>query len=162
MDAAAFSATFSDFKVIRGRKVCQLVFEVPIENADAALAALGGVPRPDAEIWVGVARLAPCAASKPANEAAKAIEGPSEYEKRKWRDLRPAQQAALRCKQPAFQRFVAEVHNADDISEQSAIEVVREACCVASRSDILEGTRAATWWRVMDESFQAWLQVDAH
>ncbi len=35
-------ATFSDFRLVKGRKVCQLVCEVPLEQADAALAALGG------------------------------------------------------------------------------------------------------------------------
>lgn len=53
----AFQATFSDFKIVKGRKVCQVVLEVALENADAALKVLGGVPRPDAETWVGVARL---------------------------------------------------------------------------------------------------------
>ena len=36
----AIKATFSDFKLIKGRKVAQLIFEVPIEATDAALAAL--------------------------------------------------------------------------------------------------------------------------
>jgi hypothetical protein len=57
MTAAAFEATFSDFKIIRGRKVAQVVLEVPLEAADTALRVLGGVPRPDAECWVAVARL---------------------------------------------------------------------------------------------------------
>lgn len=50
-------ASFSDFKLIKGRKVCQLVCEVPLEQADAALAALGGLPNPHAERWVGIVPL---------------------------------------------------------------------------------------------------------
>jgi hypothetical protein len=43
---AATQGTFSDFRLIKGRKVCQIVIEVPIEQADQALAALGGLPQP--------------------------------------------------------------------------------------------------------------------
>lgn len=50
-------ASFSDFKLIKGRKVCQLVCEVPLEQADAALIALGGLPNPHAERWVGIVPL---------------------------------------------------------------------------------------------------------
>jgi hypothetical protein len=57
MTAAAFRATFSDFRIVKGRKMAQIVLETPLEEADAALEVLGGVPRPDAERWVAVARL---------------------------------------------------------------------------------------------------------
>ena len=40
------AGTFSDFKIVRGRKVAQLVIEVPLEKANEVLAALGGVPQP--------------------------------------------------------------------------------------------------------------------
>ena len=40
---AAIKATFSDFKLIKTRKVAQLVMEIPVEQADAALKALGGL-----------------------------------------------------------------------------------------------------------------------
>ena len=53
----AICASFADFKLIKGRKVCQLVCEVPLEQAGAALAALGGLPNPHAERWVGIAPL---------------------------------------------------------------------------------------------------------
>jgi hypothetical protein len=56
-NAAAFQATYSNWRVIRGRGVVQIVLELPIENADAAYNALGGMPTAD-EVWVGVARLA--------------------------------------------------------------------------------------------------------
>src|SRR4051812_4591789 len=56
-DAAVTQATFSDFRLVKGRKVAQLVFEVPIEQADQALAALGGLPQPATEAWVALARL---------------------------------------------------------------------------------------------------------
>ena len=56
-EPAAFSATYSDLKVIRGRKVVQFVFEVPIEAAGHAMNILGGMPNPMAEKWFAIARL---------------------------------------------------------------------------------------------------------
>src|SRR5690348_1035465 len=58
MTAAAFQATYSDWKVVKGRKVVQVVFELPLETADAAYQALGGMPIPANEVWCGIARLA--------------------------------------------------------------------------------------------------------
>lgn len=52
---AATLATFSDFRIVKTRKLAQFVFEVPIEDADKALAALGGLPRSDGERWCGIA-----------------------------------------------------------------------------------------------------------
>lgn len=54
---AAFQATYSDWKLIRSRKVVQICLEVPIEAAGQAYNALGGMPNPASEVWVGVARL---------------------------------------------------------------------------------------------------------
>jgi hypothetical protein len=54
---AAIQASFADFRLIKGRKTAQIILEIPIEGADAALAALGGIPQPHSERWVGVARL---------------------------------------------------------------------------------------------------------
>jgi hypothetical protein len=54
---SALRAAFADFKLVRTRGVAQLVMEVPIEEADAALALLGGVPKAAAEKWVGIAPL---------------------------------------------------------------------------------------------------------
>lgn len=57
MTTAAFQATYSDWKVVKGRKVVQVVFELPLETADAAYQALGGMPIPANEVWCGIARL---------------------------------------------------------------------------------------------------------
>lgn len=56
-DAAAFEATFTDWRLIKGRKVVQVVLEVPLELADRAYQALGGMPDPAGSVWVAVARL---------------------------------------------------------------------------------------------------------
>ena len=49
------AGTFADFKLIKGRKVAQIVVEIPIEQADAIVAALGGLPNPAVERWVAMA-----------------------------------------------------------------------------------------------------------
>ena len=54
---AAFSATYSDWKVIKTRQVVQIVLEVPLKAADHAYNVLGGMPNFESEKWFGVARL---------------------------------------------------------------------------------------------------------
>lgn len=54
---AAFSATYSDLKLIKTRKVVQFVFEVPLEAAEHAMNVLGGMPSPMSEKWFAIARL---------------------------------------------------------------------------------------------------------
>jgi hypothetical protein len=56
-EPAAIQASFADFRLIKGRKQAQIILEIPIEGADAALAALGGIPQPQSDRWVAVARL---------------------------------------------------------------------------------------------------------
>jgi hypothetical protein len=54
---AAFSASYSDFKIVKTRDAAQFIFEVPLKAADHALKVLGGVPQPMEERWVAIAML---------------------------------------------------------------------------------------------------------
>jgi hypothetical protein len=54
---AAFSATYSDWRVIKGRKVVAITFEVPVEASGHAYNVLDGMPKFGAEQWFGIARL---------------------------------------------------------------------------------------------------------
>lgn len=56
MTDAVLQATYSDFKLIKTRKVISLSFEVPIEQANQVYAALG-MPDPSKERWVAIAAL---------------------------------------------------------------------------------------------------------
>ena len=56
-DPAAFSATYSNWKVIQGRKVIQIVFEVPIEASGHAYNVLGGMPSFGSDKWFAIARM---------------------------------------------------------------------------------------------------------
>jgi hypothetical protein len=147
MSAAAFQGCFADFKIVRGRKVAQLVVEVPLETADAALAALGGLPNPATETWVAIARLQPAAVDKPGKP------------RNRWHDLLPAQQAAIRCTNDAFRRFVAEREQLTDMpSPEIVAEFIRDVCGVKSRADLNNDPIAEAKWRNLDDEFVAWFE----
>lgn len=62
---AAFSASYSDWKVIKTRRVVQLVFEVPLEAADHAYNVLDGMPSFGSEQWFAIARMQQPEKAKP-------------------------------------------------------------------------------------------------
>jgi hypothetical protein len=133
-DAAVTQGTFADFRLIKGRKVCQIVIEVPIEQADQALAALGGLPQPATEAWVAIARL----------------ETKTRVVPIKPDNTKLSLEAALRCREPMFQRYL----NVSD--ENEAAEAVRKACGISSRAGLNTDPEAARAWRALDGQFLAW------
>jgi hypothetical protein len=142
---AAIQATFADFRLIKGRKQAQLVLEIPIEEADNALAVLGGIPQPQSDCWVAVARL---------NGVAKPE--PQPKEKQKWEDLRLSMQAGIRCEEKAFWKYCG--YN-NVTSAEAAACVVRELCNIDSRSGLNDNPVAALEWRRFDRQYQAWLKA---
>jgi hypothetical protein len=134
-EPAVTSGCFSDFRLIKGRKVAQIVIEVPIEQADQALAALGGLPQPAEEKWVAIARLE----TKAKVQQLKA-------------ETKLSLEAVMRCKDPQFWKFL-EVN-----SEQEAAERVRRVCQIDSRSGLNADPVAASLWRGLDAHFLAWKQ----
>src|SRR4051794_3311196 len=141
---AAIQATFADFRLIKGRKQAQLVLEIPIEEADNALAVLGGIPQPQSDCWVAVARLNGVAKPEPVPK-----------EKQKWDDVRLSMQAGKRCGEKAFQEFLGVTRGSADL----AAEEVRSICGVDSRSGLNDNPQAAEKWRDLERSYQAWLKV---
>jgi hypothetical protein len=150
MTKAATLATFSDFRTVKGRKVCQLIFEVPMEAANEALQALGGVPSPVDPVWCGIARVQPKAVSEPL----KAVERP----RKTWAELTPAQQAGIRCQEQEFATFLK-----DSFAERGHAEgedpaaFVRKYCGVSSRGLIFKGSAAEQRWNLLESGYQAWL-----
>lgn len=120
MSAAAIAGTFADFKLIRSRGVAQLVVEVPMEQADAALAALGGLPTTATDRWVAVARMQ----DKPEPVA----------EKPKGGEL--AKRAAILCSDPAFQRWIFGKHGWECAGEMGAAKWLRWSLGIGSRAEI--------------------------
>jgi hypothetical protein len=149
-DRAAIAGTFADFRTVKGRKQAQLIIEVPLEKADEALRALGGVPQPSNPKWVAIVLLKPEAAQRASNGHAE----PSK-ERRKWEDLPPAQQAAIRCGEPEFRRFLSEVKGLP-VSADGAADVVRHLCGVQSRAELNTHPVPAELWRKLEADFWAW------
>lgn len=147
----AIQATFSDFKLIRGRKCCQLVFEIPLEGADAALVSLGGLPQPSQEAWFGIARLDTTQPKPKALGAPAQRDSDPSKERRPFDSLRYSTQAGIRCEDPVFKKFIEERYHTLDIVGQ-----VRNICDVQSRSTIAKGTPSGTRWELLESSFRAW------
>ena len=147
--AAAIKATFSDFKLVRGRKVAQMIFELPLEQADAALSALGGLPRPDQETWVALARLDPKAIAAKPDEPVK--------ERKRFAELPLPQQAGIRCADEDFWAFISGKSDTfgNVMSSDDAARLVREWCGVQSRSE-LSMPGAAARWRKLEDDYQLW------
>jgi hypothetical protein len=77
----------------------------------------------------------------------------------KWRDLGPAKQAGMRCKEPMFWAFLnEELHFAGVTSEQRAAEAVRTHCGVGSRGELMlpGNQRPRELWYGLDLGYQAW------
>lgn len=77
----------------------------------------------------------------------------------KWRDLGPAKQAGIRCKDPIFWAFLHEQMHYPKISDEDfAATLVREYCGVTSRSELAKpGMQAARLlWYQLDGIFQTW------
>lgn len=138
---AAFRATYSDLRFIKTRKVAQIVLEMPLESADAFLAAFG-TPNPSEEKWCAIARLVDHD-DKPQTE----------HEHKPWDSLRPSAQAAIRCDDPMFWQFLS-VSNKDQAAEN-----VRRSCDVPSRSQLDRSYDARSKWEAMDEAFMEWKRL---
>lgn len=151
----AFRATYSDFKLVKTRKVVQIVLEIPVEHANAVLDVLGGMPDPSRETWVGVALLTPDAAKpQPVDQPRPA------GAKRDWRDLPPAQQAGIRCEEPSFEAFLKEERSDDWHESQDAAACVRLICGIGSRSELGSNQRARMIWKQLNDQFEAWKAME--
>ena len=128
-------ATFSDFRLVRTRSIVQLIFELPIEQADSALAELGGIPQPSQERWVDI--------------------GKTELPEEGWTVFRPKPsltepeklrlRAVMLCKDVQFQNWLGM-----DLTEEDAANWLRSKLGIASRSELV----------VNEAAQQAFLQIE--
>lgn len=123
--------------MVKGRKVLQIICEVPLEEQGRVFGALGA-PMPDTETWVAIARLRPDAAEQPALEEPKPPKS-------------LAQIAGIICNEPAFWRFV----NVKDATE--AAEYVRGHCGISSRAALDSNPDAAGAFRDLKADYKLWL-----
>lgn len=148
MTPAATKATFSDFKVVKTRRVCQLIFEVALEGADEALRALGGLPQVADERWCAIARLV---SDKPSSIAPTPDKG-----RKSWIDLKCSAQAAIRCNEPGFWAFIGHISTKTAVSADDAAAFVRMRCGVESRSELDLNILAAEKWAALDTQYVSW------
>lgn len=155
-------ATFSDFRLVKGRKVCQLVCEVPLEQADAALAALGGIPNPHAERWVGIValkeqpqgKLNSGSAPPPHADAADSPAAASKP-KKPWHEYLPSQQAGMACDRVAFAIWLARDEPEAPETAEACAKLLRTKLGISSRSDLDTNPEAAKRWRELFGMYQA-------
>jgi hypothetical protein len=141
-DEAIIAATFSDYKVVKGRQVLQLVFEVPLEAQEAIFRALGYV-NPKAETWVGIARLRDGVATP---EAVRQLRLPPKN----------SQMAGILCNEGGFRKYLAERSGKAVPDADAAAAVVRFACSVKSRADLDTDEHGAKLWRDLKAEYEVW------
>ena len=149
---AAIAGTFADLKFLKSRSVIQIVIETAIENGPAVVAAFG-TPQPGSEVHVAVARIKP-----------EAVKPAPERERKPWAELSRAQQAGMRCNEPAFLVFLREQYR--DVASRYAGKTVpehtvRDLCRVQSRSELDDPDLSACGksWDALDEQYRAWLDA---
>jgi hypothetical protein len=144
MTEAAIRATYSDYRRVKGRKVLQLIFEVPIEQAPQ-VHEIFGEPAPDGSTWVAIARLQEL--QKPATEKPK----------RQWSDMSRAQQAGIACNEPDFRRFLAlDCDGVLMLDLDMTADAVRHECGIKSRSELDSNKEAAKKWDKLYSDYQLW------
>lgn len=147
-DAAIIRATYSEWKMVKTRKVLVLSFEVPLEAQAAVMAALG-TPMPDAETWVAIARLRQGGAEPVSEPEQPVIEHQHEPELPKRKSL--AQIAGILCSSKAFQKW------SGNATSDEAAEWLRGHCNITSRSQLDMNEDAAAIFRDMRGDFDAWM-----
>ena len=158
-DKAAIRADFVKPNPVPSRKVLQLVFEVPEEQADHAMEVLGGYPQSGQNRWCAIALLKP--GTKADDETSTADdETPVASEtiahspkgKRPWDQLSPSVQAGIRCCDRDFHHWLGVT------DEEEATTAVRRHCfgSIRSRADLdkPEFSSAAARWYEMDLEFR--------
>jgi len=121
-DARAITADFASLKWVNGRKVLQVICEVPTERAEEVLAKLGNPTGEGIPVAIAVLEIQPDVKKDLAENAAKT--------KRAFTDLPYSQQAALLCKDSRFQKQTS------TFTEEGAIAWLKGTLHIKSRSEL--------------------------
>jgi hypothetical protein len=144
-DSALIDGNYADFKLVKTRSVCQLIIEIPIEKAEAAISAFG-MPIPGSEIRVVVARLV-----DPSPELMPPSPDASERGRAAYAGKSPGEQAVVRsallAREPAFQSWFS-VH-----SETDAAAAIRQRCKVHSRKELATNNDAFQRFMKMESDY---------
>lgn len=138
-ESRVIKGTYSDLKLVKTRKVLQMVIELPVEAQDDFITKFG-LPKPDAEMWVAVARLHDAPVPAKTYEATKAV-----------------QDAGMACKDPNFGTWLHDSYNIssiDPLDAESIAEGLRAVLGVKSRSDFYEDEAALTAWKRLKSEYE--------
>jgi hypothetical protein len=145
-EPAVIQGTFADLKVVKTRKTCQIVVEVPLEMLATVIRHLGGID-PGAETPVVVARLNSVPAAKPSKPDAPLADKP--------KGKKLAQRAAMLCNEPAFRLFLADrgvlIPDAD-----AAVVWLRQTCGVQSRAELDSNEAAGRCFLDLEADYKLW------
>lgn len=154
--------TYADLKIIKTRGVVQLVVEIPLERGKE-VTDLFGLPQPNAEIPVVVARMDPKTLKAETNvvqiEDHRPAPEDAEEEPHKPRPL--SQIAAIFCNNVVFQKFIQEESDGWDHRPTSdeAAEWLRANCGIKSRTELNTNAEAAARFRKIRGQYEAWRLV---
>lgn len=164
-DKPIIQADFVKPNLVPSRKVLQLVFEVPEEAADHAMAVLGGIPQSGKNRWCAIARLATPAVPADARSAPEAPQTPEEPKRATegWSEAKRkmVQRSGILRNSPTFQAYVQtgwgvlwnhERHKDADASERAAY-FIRTNCGVDSCRDLDPDKLSGQRFREMDERY---------
>lgn len=148
-------ADYANWRPVAGRKVLQLVFEVPIEQTADVMAKLG-VPMPGESLWCAIAVLDSPVAQRsepPAHNGLVAGSNPAgaTKDRKPFASLPLVQQCAIRCNDNEFKLFLNASNGVD------AADKVRKMCGVTSRSELTAGSKPGKEWLRLEGEYQAYL-----
>lgn len=101
-DKPIIQADFVKPNLIPSRKVLQLVFEVPEEAADHAMAVLGGIPQSGKNRWCAIARLTDSGSETDESETQEQAESQTETQPERLKGGPISQRAGRWCGNPEF------------------------------------------------------------
>ena len=138
---AAIKASYADYRRVKGRKVLQLIFEVPLEQAPQVHEAFGE-PLPDGSSWVGIAR----------------IDENAVVEKKGGGKL--CQRAGILSNEGAFITYL-NVERQSDIkyAGMPVAQVIRDICGVTSRKELDHNPEAGRKFLDLVASYEAWKRI---
>jgi hypothetical protein len=136
-DRAAFTAEFVDIRNIKGRKVMQLVFEIPVEGSWKRVDDLGGTPHPGQPVTVAIARLEtqPAKVEKP--------KGPT-----------ASQRAWQLCRTGAFREWFAAYIGEAISGEDECADFLRVYVCISSRGALDTNPEARARFETIEKEYQ--------
>lgn len=152
MSASAFRATYSDWRLVKTRRVVQVVMEVPLEDADKAYEILGGMPNPSEGQWFGIAALQSAVKAQPERK-----DGASTARaKLPWREKPVSSQVAIRVTEPSFKAFLQERYPDEWHETSDPEECIKLMLGVTRKRDIQFNHRALVLWKQVDDQYQVW------